>query len=62
MMDQNGVFKLPAPVRTTGDTCHDRFANLSDSFIYETRGLITAEKSHEVLDMALNHLTSEGTL
>jgi hypothetical protein len=61
-MDRNGVFELPAPVRTTENTCHDRCATLSDSYIYEKPGLITAEKSHEILDMVLNPLASDGTL
>jgi hypothetical protein len=61
MMDQYGVFELPAPVSAPEDTCHDRCANLSDSFIYQTRGLITAGKSHKVLDMVLHQLASEGT-
>ncbi|MGH3812907.1 MAG: hypothetical protein ACRDUV_10680 [Pseudonocardiaceae bacterium] len=48
-MDEYDVFVLPAPVRATDGTCHGHSADLCHSFIYETRRLMTAEKSHEVL-------------
>jgi hypothetical protein len=52
---------LPAPVSAPVNTCHDRCANLSDSFICQTPSLLTAGKSHEVSDVVLHHLASEGT-
>jgi hypothetical protein len=60
-MDQYKLFLLAAPVSAPVNTCHDRCANLSDSFICQTPSLLTAGKSHEVSDVVLHHLASEGT-
>jgi hypothetical protein len=46
----------------TDDTCYRRCENLHDWFVWECRGLMSPEEAHEVLDMLLNRLASDGML
>ncbi len=46
----------------TDDRCHHRCTYLLDWFTWECRGLMDEEESHNVLDMVLNRLESDGRL
>jgi hypothetical protein len=61
-MGKYGVFEVPAPVGATDEACHDRCADLGDSFIDETRGPDDRREVARVLDMVPSQLALEGTL
>lgn len=58
-MGKYGVCELPAQVRATVDTCHDRCADLDDSIIDESQG---PEGRRERVLIVLSDLTWEGAL
>lgn len=53
---------LDRAVGITDDVCHGRCENLRSWFTWECRGLMDDEESHQVLDMVLNRLASDGLM
>jgi hypothetical protein len=53
---------LDQATEVTDDRCQGRCADLRDWFTWECRGLMDDEESHQVLDMVLNRLASDGLM